>query len=32
MKKELMTWETGYIFNRKFQKNGFAAESLKPLD
>jgi len=27
--KELMTWETGYIFNRKYQKNGFATESLK---
>jgi len=27
--KELMTWETGYIFNREYQKNGFATESLK---
>jgi len=27
--KELMTWETGYIFNRKYQKNGFATEALK---
>jgi RimJ/RimL family protein N-acetyltransferase len=27
--RELMTWETGYIFNRKYQKNGFATESLK---
>jgi len=22
--KKLLTWETGYIFNRKYQKNGFA--------
>ena len=26
--KKLMTWETGFIFNRKYQGKGYAAESL----
>ena len=27
--KKLMTWETGFIFNRKYQGKGYATESLK---
>jgi len=29
--KKLMTWEAGYIFNRKYHGNGYATESLKSI-
>ena len=29
--KELMTWEAGYIFNRKYHGKGYATESLKSI-
>ena len=29
--KELMTWEVGFIFSRKYQGNGYATESLKSI-
>ena len=29
--KKLMTWETGFIFNKKYQGKGYAAESLKAI-
>jgi len=27
--KKLLTWETGFIFNKKYQRKGYATESLK---
>ena len=29
--KNIMTWELGYIFNKKYQGNGFATESIKAI-
>jgi RimJ/RimL family protein N-acetyltransferase len=29
--KKLMTWEVGYIFNKKYQGKGYATESLKAI-
>jgi RimJ/RimL family protein N-acetyltransferase len=29
--KKSMTWELGYIFNKKYQRKGYASESLKAI-